>query len=183
MAQLFSSIPISLQYVCNCLGAVHKERPHKIAKKMIPFSLSALVQAPCSCGHLINFEKSDIFAPKKCGRPHLKNPLSLCSKNVRTRQPLTLTADVFYGQSLIGNWFILFFAFSLLVSRITLKLLAYQNWERVEGLLHILFLEAVYHLTNTKIVSLRMLHENVSKKLDVNFNQPNLILPIIIRSI
>jgi len=72
------------------LGAVHKGRPHKIAKiDLLP---------PCPCGHTINFQKSEVFFTKKCGRPHLSSPLS---ENVRTRQtPSPLTADIFYGQPL-----------------------------------------------------------------------------------
>jgi len=39
-------------------------RPHKIE----PF-------LPCPCERTINFEKPEFFYTKKCGRPHLKNPL------------------------------------------------------------------------------------------------------------
>jgi len=52
--------------------------------------------------YTINFEKSEVFCSKKCGRPHLRNSLLPCPKNVRTKQiPLPLTADVFHGQLLI----------------------------------------------------------------------------------
>jgi len=41
-----------------------------------PYPMSALSQPPhCPCGHTINFEKSDVFCTKKCGRQHRKNPL------------------------------------------------------------------------------------------------------------
>jgi len=69
---------------------------------------------PCPCGHTKilknpeifeilqthqNFKKSGEFYTKKFRRPHLKNPLSPCPKNVRTG--LTpLAADVLYGQPL-----------------------------------------------------------------------------------
>jgi len=63
--------------------------------------MSALAQpssSPCPCGHSINFEKSDVFSTRKCGRPHLKNALPPCSQNVRTGQTLSpLTADILYG--------------------------------------------------------------------------------------
>jgi len=61
-----------------CVRAVHKRRPHKIAKNWLtPPPLSALVQPPllCPCGHNINFEVSEVFCTKTCGRPHLKNHL------------------------------------------------------------------------------------------------------------
>jgi len=54
---------------------------------------------PCPCGHTINFKNSKVFCTKKCGRPHLKNPLFPCPQNVRIGQP-PLT-DVFYGRPLI----------------------------------------------------------------------------------
>jgi len=31
---------------------------------------------PCPCGHTINFEKSEVFYTKNCGRPLLSSPLS-----------------------------------------------------------------------------------------------------------
>jgi len=86
----------------NVLGVVHKGRPHKIDP--LVRKMSALAQPPCPCRHTINFEKSDVFYTKKCGRPHLKNPSSL----VRTGQPLHLTAYVFYGQPLLKKYAILF---------------------------------------------------------------------------
>jgi len=43
---------------------------------------------PCQSGRTINFEKSDVFCTKECGRPHLKKSLS---RLVRTGQtPLDL---------------------------------------------------------------------------------------------
>jgi len=75
--------------------AVHKGRLHKIAKKLTPSLLSAKcpyslnLLPSCPSGHTMNFKKSDVFCTKKCGRPHLKNPL-----------PLPLTVDVFYGRPL-----------------------------------------------------------------------------------
>jgi len=41
---------------------------------------------PCPCGHTINFEKSEVFCTKKCGRPHLKN-LPLCPHWTNTFPP------------------------------------------------------------------------------------------------
>jgi len=43
---------------------------------------------PCPCGHTINFEKSEVFCAKKCGRTHLKKSPPPCPQNVRTRQAL-----------------------------------------------------------------------------------------------
>jgi len=63
------------------LGAVHKRRPHKIAKNSPPLLLSAKCPhwlnlfPPCLCG----LEKSDVFRAKKCGRLHLKD-FSLSAK-------------------------------------------------------------------------------------------------------
>jgi len=52
--------------------------------------------SPCPCGHTINF-KIRSFNTKKCERPHLKNtPLS--EKCPHWTNPLSLTADAFYGQ-------------------------------------------------------------------------------------
>jgi len=63
--------------------------------------MSTLAQPPLSVRthhHTINFEKSEVFYTKKCGRPHLSSP---CPKNVRTGQtPSSLSADVFYGRPL-----------------------------------------------------------------------------------
>jgi len=49
--------------VLQCLGDVHKKRPHKIAKKLAP---SPLVRADNS----INFEKSEVLCTKEYGCPH-----------------------------------------------------------------------------------------------------------------
>jgi len=63
--------------------------------------ISALVQppSPLVCADTINFEKPEVFCTKKCGRPHLTNPLFPCPHWTNPLSPLT--ADVFYGQSLI----------------------------------------------------------------------------------
>jgi len=81
------------------LGTVHKRRPYKIKKNLIPSSLvrkcphwlnspSLLVRADtpyCPCGHTLNFEKYVVFCTKKCRPPHLKNPP--CPQNVCTGHP------------------------------------------------------------------------------------------------
>jgi len=60
-----SAVMRALQY----LGAVHKRRPHKIAKT------DPLVRTSSSpCGHTINVEKSEFFE-QKMRRSHLKTPL------------------------------------------------------------------------------------------------------------
>jgi len=64
---------------------VGQEQTIKIFK---PFTHDTLIKhclAP-NYEYTINFEQSGIFCTKKCGRPHLKKPLSPCPKNVRTRQ-------------------------------------------------------------------------------------------------
>jgi len=53
--------------------AVHKRRPHRIAKNWFPLVRTG--STSCPCGHTINFKKSVLFCTKKCWRPHLKNPL------------------------------------------------------------------------------------------------------------
>jgi len=56
----------------------------------------------CPYGHTINFENSEVFCTKKCGRPHLKNPSSpLVRKMSALNEPnYPLNADVFYGRPL-----------------------------------------------------------------------------------
>jgi len=85
------------------LGAVHKKRLHKIAKKLTPVPplsekyplwLNPLSTFPCR--HTINFEKFNVFFTNKCRRPHLRNPILPCPKNVRSGQtPSPLTAGSF----------------------------------------------------------------------------------------
>jgi len=75
-----------------------RTKSRKINPSLLVRKMSALAQppfSPCSCGHTINFEKSDDFCTKKCGRPHLKNPLPPCNR-------LSQSANVFYGQPLIS---------------------------------------------------------------------------------
>jgi len=71
---------------------VRKIRPHKIAKNW--------PHLPCPCGHTINFENSEVFCIKKCGLPHLKNPLTPCLQNVRTEQTLPLWLRTSFMDSL-----------------------------------------------------------------------------------
>jgi len=47
----------------------------------------------CPCELTINFEKSQVFCTKKCGRPHLQKTLPLIQKMSTLDNPLT--ADVF----------------------------------------------------------------------------------------
>jgi len=72
----------------NWPGFFCKRRPHKIAKndplcpQIVRIGSIPLVRADAT----INFEKSEVFCAKKCGRPHLKNTPPPLSVNVRTGQ-------------------------------------------------------------------------------------------------
>jgi len=87
---------LQLWFIYNLLGVVHKGRPHKIAKKMIPSPLIskmfALIQPPCPCGHT----KFQSFCTK-CVNVRIS---TLVRKMSALDKP-SLTADVFYGQPLI----------------------------------------------------------------------------------
>jgi len=59
------------------LGPFIKDIHTKSRKIDPPPSLSALAEPPlppCPYKHTINFEISEVFCTKKCGRPHLKTP-------------------------------------------------------------------------------------------------------------
>jgi len=90
------------------LGAVNKGRPHKITKNWLlpPFSEKCThwLYPPWLCGHTINFEKFDVFAPKIL-RPHLKTLTPLFKKYLHWTNPLLMTADVLYGQPLVRRNF------------------------------------------------------------------------------
>jgi len=75
--------------------AVHKGRPHKIAKKLSPLvcKIPYWLNPPCPCRHTKNFERSEVFCIKKCGRPHLKNSRTLVCKISALDNPFPLTAD------------------------------------------------------------------------------------------
>jgi len=64
-----------LYFFIFLLGAVHKRRPHKIAKNWPPPPLSALAQPPSPLFVRTHHKLRKIrsFFAKKCGRPHLKN--------------------------------------------------------------------------------------------------------------
>jgi len=73
------------------LGAVHKRRPHKIAKNwplpLCPQNVRAgsIPSPSCPCRHTINFKKSKVFCAKK---PKTEEPpFPPCPKNVHTGQP------------------------------------------------------------------------------------------------
>jgi len=80
--------------------AVHKRRSAKNLKKLTPplfRKMSALLNLfpPLVRANTLNFEKSEIFCAKKCGRPRLKN--FPCPKNVRTGQPPYLQTSFMDG--------------------------------------------------------------------------------------
>jgi len=58
----------------DLIRGLHKRRPYKIAINWPPPPCPHWLNSPCPCGHIMNFEKSYFFAPKKRGRPRLKNP-------------------------------------------------------------------------------------------------------------
>jgi len=55
------------------VSPVHERRRHKIAKNWPLLTALAQTRSSCPCRHTINFEKSEVFCTKKCGRPHMKN--------------------------------------------------------------------------------------------------------------
>jgi len=60
--------------------------------------MSALARTPppcCPSGHTLNYEKSDVFCTKECGRLNLKNTPSLLSAMENFLSP---SSGVFYGQ-------------------------------------------------------------------------------------
>jgi len=68
--------------------------------KLTPFALvctSSTHLSPCPCRHTINFKKSEVFCPKKCGRPHLKYPLV---RKMSALDKSLLSADVFLWTAL-----------------------------------------------------------------------------------
>jgi len=81
-----------------------RTKSRKIDSLPLVRKMSAQAQppSPLSVRTHYNFEKSESFCAKNCGRPHLKNPS--CPRNVRTEQtPSPLSADVFYGWPLLTS--------------------------------------------------------------------------------
>jgi len=78
-------------------GAVHKRRPHKIAKNWSPSPLvrTGLSPSSCLCGHTINFEKSEVFALKSAD---VRIWRTLVCKMFALDNPPT--AGIFYGRPL-----------------------------------------------------------------------------------
>jgi len=67
----------------SILGFIHKRRSPKIAKNYplpCPQNVRTGSISPCPCGHTIDFEKSEVFAPKSAF------PSLPCPQNVRTEQ-------------------------------------------------------------------------------------------------
>jgi len=81
-----------------------RTKSDKLTPSLLACKMSALAQPPllpCACGHTINFEKSEFFFIKKCGRPHLKN--LPCPKNVRTGQ---IPSPPDYGRPFLWTFYI-----------------------------------------------------------------------------
>jgi len=89
-------------HIAITLGAVHKGRSHKIAKKFPP---RPNPPPPCRGEHAINFENFAVFCTKKCERPQLKSPPFLLDRkmSVLDKHPSPLTAEVFYKQPLMQS--------------------------------------------------------------------------------
>jgi len=94
--------------VRNCIAERVQELKEFVQnyEKLIPLSpcsknvcTGSIPLPPCPCEHTINFENFEVLFAKKCGRPHLKkSPTSLSEKCRTEKNPLLLTADVFYGR-------------------------------------------------------------------------------------
>jgi len=98
--------PILKLCIKFCIRGLHKRRPHKIAKNwpLPPHArkMSALDQPPLSVRTHHTFLKNPkFFCMKKCGRPQLKTLLP--AKCSHWNPPPFLSANVFYGRSLIRN--------------------------------------------------------------------------------
>jgi len=92
--------------------AVHKGRPHKIAKNCLPsppcpknVRTGSTPLLPCPCGHTISFEKSEVFCFKKCTvhtSVYEESALSTLDN------PHPLSADVLYERPLTAANYIKF---------------------------------------------------------------------------
>jgi len=90
-------------------GAVHKRRPHKIAKNWPPPLLpcpqnvrtGSTPLPTCPCGHTINFKKTDEFLHQNVQTSTSEEPSSpLSTKCPNWTKTPPLTADVFYRRPL-----------------------------------------------------------------------------------